>query len=119
VLRQLRERAIEVAIDDFGTGYSSLAYLETLEVDYLKIDRSFIEAIGTGAPTNQVVRHIIQMARTMRLRMIGEGIESAAQADFLRSRHVQFAQGWTFGRPMPFADVVRFALGPVRYPVPS
>jgi sensor c-di-GMP phosphodiesterase-like protein len=119
VLRQLRERAIEVAIDDFGTGYSSLAYLETLEVDYLKIDRSFIEAIGTGAPTNQVVRHIIQMARTMRLRMIGEGIESAAQADFLRSRHVQFAQGWSFGRPMPFADAVRFALRPVQYPVPS
>ena len=107
VIAGLHERRIEVAIDDFGTGYSSLSQLEVLDLDFLKIDRAFVDAIGTRAPTSQVVGHIIAIARTMGLRMIAEGVEHEVQAEFLKSQQVQYAQGWLFGRPVPFVELMR------------
>jgi sensor c-di-GMP phosphodiesterase-like protein len=105
-LRQLRDAGVKVAIDDFGTGYSSLAYLAQLEVDYLKIDKLFVQALGTDSATNQVAARIIQMAKDLDIKIVAEGIESRQQERLLKALKVELAQGYLYGKPMPLDDLL-------------
>jgi sensor c-di-GMP phosphodiesterase-like protein len=103
--RALRKRGVRIAIDDFGTGYSSLAYLAVLEVDILKIDKLFIQALGTGSATSQVAESVIEMARALSLTTIAEGIETPAQEAAVRALGIDRAQGFLFARPLSLARV--------------
>lgn len=88
------------AVDDFGTGYSSLQYLQQLPLDALKIDKSFVSRITEDETVIPLVSHVIDMARTMNLAMIAEGVETAEQLHYLRQRGVRYAQGWLFAKAM-------------------
>lgn len=108
-LQALRSVGHQVLIDDFGTGYCSLAYLQTLPVDCLKIDKAFIDALGHDAASSGVAPHIIRMAHALQLRVIAEGIEYEDQALLLNSEGVNYGQGWLFAHPLSarqFAELV-------------
>jgi diguanylate cyclase (GGDEF)-like protein/PAS domain S-box-containing protein len=101
ILRTLKESGVQVAVDDFGTGYSSLSYLRKFPIDSLKIDQSFVRQIGSGADDAAIVTAVISMARSLKLRVVAEGVETAKELEFLKVHECDEAQGYYFGRPMP------------------
>ncbi len=107
-LLELRRRGHRTAIDDFGTGYSGLNYVQNLPIDLLKIDRSFITAINTEAPTRDVTPYIIAMGHELKLQIIAEGVETENQAEYLRAQGVSFAQGWLYSKALPAAAFIVF-----------
>jgi diguanylate cyclase (GGDEF)-like protein len=103
-LVQLRELGVRFALDDFGTGYSSLSYLHTLPLDILKIAKSFVDGLGRGGREASFVRMIIELARTLGLSVIAEGIETPEQASALAALECEYGQGFHLGRPRPAED---------------
>ena len=111
VLARLREIGVDLSVDDFGTGHSSLSYLTQLPISALKIDQSFVQDVkGTGGPDEGIVAQaIISLAHNLKLKVVGEGVETAAQFEFLKTHACDEVQGYHFGRPMPAADFERFS----------
>jgi diguanylate cyclase (GGDEF)-like protein len=110
ILQVLRKRGITVAVDDFGTGYSSLSYLQRFPVDALKIDQSFVRQISTAGDDTTIVKAVIGMARSLKLRVVAEGVETLEEVAFLRAYRCEEAQGYYFSRPVPsqqFAMLLR------------
>jgi diguanylate cyclase (GGDEF)-like protein len=99
-LRELKDLGARLAVDDFGTGYSSLSYLQRFPVDILKIDRAFISTIETDTNDVQLAPAIVGLARTLGLRAIAEGVETAAQAEALKTVGCELAQGYYYSRPV-------------------
>jgi diguanylate cyclase (GGDEF)-like protein/PAS domain S-box-containing protein len=101
VLRTLRTTGVQVAIDDFGTGYSSLSYLRKFPIDALKIDQSFVRQITTVPDETIIVKAVISMGRSLKLRVVAEGVETQEQLAFLQAHQCDEAQGYYFSRPVP------------------
>jgi EAL domain-containing protein (putative c-di-GMP-specific phosphodiesterase class I) len=107
---ELRAHGVRIALDDFGTGYSSLSYLHSLPLDCLKIAKPFVDGLRFGNREAKFIGMIVDLARTLELEVIAEGIETPEQLDVLRELGVQFGQGYVLGRPRP-ANPARFVRG--------
>lgn len=118
-LHKLRDLGVAIAIDDFGTGYSSLSYLESLPVDRLKIDRSFVKSLGQGGGGGRIAHLVVDLGRQLGLRVLAEGVELESQAQTLRQLGCHEAQGYLFGQPMNAEELSEWMKTHARSPAPS
>lgn len=103
-LDRLRALGVRIALDDFGTGYSSLAYLRKLDVDFIKIDQSFVRDLETSSETEMILRAIVDIAQGLRKLLVVEGIETEGQSNLIRDLGCDYGQGYLFGRPLSVED---------------
>ncbi|WP_335945721.1 EAL domain-containing protein [Pseudomonas sp. G166] len=106
LFEQLHALGVKIAIDDFGTGHSSLGYLRQFNVDFLKIDQSFVAMIGADALSRHILDSIIELSGKLDLEIVAEGVETVEQSDYLAAHGVNFLQGYLFGRPVSGQDFI-------------
>jgi EAL domain-containing protein (putative c-di-GMP-specific phosphodiesterase class I) len=110
ILKALRATGVQLAVDDFGTGYSSLSYLRKFPIDALKIDQSFVRQITSAPDETTIVTAVISMGRSLKLRVVAEGVETQEELLFLQAHQCDEAQGYFFSPPVPpqqFASLLR------------
>jgi EAL domain-containing protein (putative c-di-GMP-specific phosphodiesterase class I) len=112
MLRQLHELGVSIALDDFGTGYSALSYLRKFPLDTIKIDRSFVTDMATRGDQVAIIQAVLSIAQALGMSVTVEGIESAMQRDFLKALGCDHAQGYFFGKPVPFEQTVAIVTDP-------
>jgi EAL domain-containing protein (putative c-di-GMP-specific phosphodiesterase class I) len=100
-LASLRKSGIDLTIGEFGTGYASMAYLKKFDVDYVKIDRSFVQSGTSDADSRSITEAIIAMVHKLGLKVVGEGVETVGQRDWLRTAGCDYAQGYLFSPALP------------------
>lgn len=111
-LNKLKQLGVKFALDDFGTGYSTHAYLQNFSVDYIKIDKSFIQKIGIDDISQHIVDNVIALAESLEINIIAEGVETASQERYLQARSVKYLQGYRYGHPIPLDEFARDYLSP-------
>ncbi len=118
MMRQIKELGVSISLDDFGTGYSSLSYLRHFPVDYLKIDRAFIKDLTVSDKDMAITVAISDLARSLRMGLVAEGVEESEHLEFLRRHGCQEAQGFLFSRPVPAEQIAALLTNPGFLAVP-
>jgi EAL domain-containing protein (putative c-di-GMP-specific phosphodiesterase class I) len=119
IFSQLKDLGVRLSIDDFGTGHSSLSRLRGFPVDVLKIDRSFITGIEADSESREIARLIITLAHHLHLKVIAEGVETAAQRSYLEQFGCEYGQGYLFSQPVDHEAIQALLTIPVGEPAPS
>ncbi|MGF1702591.1 EAL domain-containing protein [Photobacterium makurazakiensis] len=112
VITRLNEHGISIKLDDAGTGYGGFSYLQALPIDTLKIDKMFIDTIGTNDMKSTILDSIILFAKHAGLKLIAEGVENQAQVDYLQSKGVWIMQGYFFSKPLSFSEILKYNANP-------
>jgi EAL domain-containing protein (putative c-di-GMP-specific phosphodiesterase class I) len=117
ILMALKDLGVRLVIDDFGTGYSSLSYLKLFPFDAVKIDRAFVDGLGSDSHDSALVAAIIAMSAALKLEVTAEGVETREQMTLLKELSCQRAQGYLLSKPVPAGELTRLILDGFRWPV--